>query len=301
MRRDGDQVFRGTPVHIDRPDVAPVAALTVVHVGDGVGGEVVGDDFGGLDHARDDVLAEVVGRIGTLGVALDLTDEGVAVEDVESHGGEAGPRRVGIDRRLFAETDDPAGGVAVDDAELVHLRGRDRDHGDRHLGLGRAVELEHLADVHLIDVVGAKNADFTGFFVLEDVEVLIDGVGAAAEPLRADVHRCRDRGDVVAELGRELPASRQMLHQRARLVLGQHADLGDAGVHEVREDEVDDAVAPAERHGRLGPVAGERIESLALAAGEDQRDDVARAASSHGFGPRWWRARRECTRRRFPG
>ena len=61
-------------------------------------------------------------------------------------------------------------------------------------------------------------------------------------------------------------------------------DLVDAGVDEVREHEVDDAVAAAERDGRLGPVAGERGEPFAFAAGEDDPDD-GRAARGAIDGP----------------
>ena len=51
-------------------------------------------------------------------------------------------------------------------------------------------------------------------------------------------------------------------------------------VHEVGEHEVDDAIAAAEGHRRLGAVARERMQALALAAGHDHAED-ARPPSRH--------------------
>ena len=149
-------------------------------------------------------------------------------------------------------------GVALDDAEPARLRRRHRDDGHRRVGLALDVEAQHLPDVHLVDVVGAEHADVRGTLVLDHVEVLQHGVGAALEEARPEVHGRRDRRDVVADLRRELPAASQVLHERARLVLRDHAQLVDAGVDEVRQHDVDDPVASAERHGGLGPVARQR-------------------------------------------
>ncbi len=64
-----------------------------------------------------------------------------------------------------------------------------------------------------------------------------------------------------------------MLGERLRLVLREHVDGPDARVRQVRQDEVDDPVAAAEGHGRLGAIEREREEARALAAGHDQRDE----------------------------
>ena len=50
----------------------------------------------------------------------------------------------------------------------------------------------------------------------------------------------------------------------------------EARVDEVRQDDVDDAVAAAERHGGLGAVERERVEALALAAREDHHEHLRR-------------------------
>jgi hypothetical protein len=59
-----------------------------------------------------------------------------------------------------------------------------------------------------------------------------------------------------------------------RLVLRQHDDLGQTGVDQVGQREVDEPVLPAERHRGLGPVRREGHEALSLAAGEDDAEDL---------------------------
>src|SRR5207247_3563458 len=61
-----------------------------------------------------------------------------------------------------------------------------------------------------------------------------------------------------------------------RLVLREQQHLAEVAVDAVGECEVDDPVAAAERHGRLGPVAGQRLRTRPLAAGQDDRQ--------HAFG-----------------
>jgi hypothetical protein len=60
---------------------------------------------------------------------------------------------------------------------------------DGEIGAHAAVELEHLRDVHLVDVIGAEDEYLDGPNVAQQVEVLPDRVGGAAEPGGADVLR----------------------------------------------------------------------------------------------------------------
>jgi hypothetical protein len=64
-----------------------------------------------------------------------------------------------------------------------------------------------------------------------------------------------------------------------RLVLGQHRDLADAGIHAVREHEVDDAEFAAERGGGLAAIFGELLEPLPAAAGHDHGHGAARESA----------------------
>ena len=68
-----------------------------------------------------------------------------------------------------------------------------------------------------------------------------------------------------------------------RLVLREHQHLAQAAVEAVGEREVDDAVAAAEGHRRLGPVARQRLQPRAFAAGQDHRQDVLHATLSHAW------------------
>jgi hypothetical protein len=87
------------------------------------------------------------------------------------------------------------------------------------------------------------------------------------------------RGQQVDELthlvAQEAPAALQVAQQRVRLVLGDHADAAHAGVHAVRQREVDDAELAAEVHRRLGAHVGEVAQARTAPAGEHERERAA--------------------------
>ena len=60
-----------------------------------------------------------------------------------------------------------------------------------------------------------------------------------------------------------------MAVQRVGLVLGQHRNLEVAGVDQIGQDKINEAVGPAKRHGGLSAVFGQGKKALSLAAGED--------------------------------
>jgi hypothetical protein len=63
-----------------------------------------------------------------------------------------------------------------------------------------------------------------------------------------------------------LPAVAQVLQQALALELDQDVNRINTGVDQVAEHEIDDAVAAAERHRRLGAFLGQRIEPGSLSA-----------------------------------
>ena len=71
--------------------------------------------------------------------------------------------------------------------------------GDGQRGAGLDVLLDHLGRVHPVDVVGAEDDDVVRPLVVDEVEALEDGVGAALVPARPESLLGRHRGDVVAE------------------------------------------------------------------------------------------------------
>ena len=101
-------------------------------------------------------------------------------------------------------------------------------------------------------------------------------IGGAAVPEVAHLLLRRDHLDELAELAAQVaPAALDVLDQRMRLVLRHHRDAADAGVHAVRQHEIDDAELAAERRRRLAAVIGEVLEALAAAAGHDHRERAA--------------------------
>ena len=218
-------------------------------------------------------------RVGR--VLLERVDEHVGGEDVVAHRGErlvGGVGEAGRVGGLLEELlDRDAVGGGLDHAELVGLLARHPDAGDGHAGAGLDVRLDHLRGVHPVDVVGAEHHDDVGPRVVDQVHRLVDRVGAAEVPLRAAALLGRHRGDVVAEQRRHPPGHRDVPVERVRLVLRQHRALQVAGVDEVRQREVDQPVAAAERHRRLGPVERQRHQPLALAACQDDPQHLRHA------------------------
>ena len=147
----------------------------------------------------------------------------------------------------------------------------------------RDVHVQHVAVVHLVDVVAGEHDRPARLLPLDRIEVLVDGVGGAEVPVLPDALLRRQDLDELAELGiHDAPAHADVAVQALGLVLRHDEDLAQARVDAVREREVDDAIGSAERHRRLGPVAGQREEALPGAAGEEDGHDVTEQQDVHG-------------------
>ena len=136
------------------------------------------------------------------------------------------------------------------------------------------VEPHHLLGIHPVHVVGTEHHDVVGILVVDQVHRLVDRVGAAGVPARAEPLLGGHRRDVLAGQAGQPPVLRDVPVQRMRLVLGQHADPQIPGVDEIGQHEIDEPVGAAERNRRLGPVGGQRVQPLALPAGEDNAQHV---------------------------
>ena len=153
-----DEVHRGLVVGVERADVAPVLGLLLVLVP-----EEMGVDRSPRCHQlRDDVPAEVVAR-GLLGVPHQLPHEEVRVEDVHAHRAEAVagvPGRCGgalpasPGSRRRGSIRPPPGRRSACESRHGNLDGR---HGE--LRAPGDVDVEHLAVVHLVDVVARQDDD----------------------------------------------------------------------------------------------------------------------------------------------
>ena len=268
---------------VDNAHVAPVGVLLVgLHARHLVGLDVVGVHAPGRHHLGDDRAAEVVvgaaPRIGQQHV-----HQGLPREEIVAHRHQ-GP--VGIVRHplgpggLLLEGHDAPTAVGLQHTELAGLRARRRPGRHRDVRARLLVERQQVVDVHPVDVVGAEDRHDVRVEVVHDVEVLQHGVGGAAIPGGPEAHLGRHHGDeVVGQDPRGAPGLPQVLDERLRLVLHEHVERGHLRVDEVGEDEVDDAITAPEGHGRLGAVAGEGMQPLALAAGHDHAEHTR--APSH--------------------
>ena len=184
--------------------------------------------------------------------------------------------------------------VGLDHAEVDRLVLRHRDGRDGHAGARVEMFGDHLARVHPVDVVGAEDAHDVGPLVVDQVQVLVDRIGRALEPVRAAAHLGGHRRHVVVEHRREAPRLGDVAVEAVALVLREHDDLQIAGVGEVRQREIDQPVGPGERHGRLGPVVRQRLQSLSLTARQDD-DEHGRVGGRH-CNPRYTRRSGRCCR-----
>ena len=83
------------------------------------------------------------------------------------------------------EAGDQAVFRGLDHTELDGLFLLDRNRRDGHLRAALDVKFDHLADVHAIDVIGAEDRDHVRLGLLDQIDVLVNGVGGAAIPVLA--------------------------------------------------------------------------------------------------------------------
>jgi hypothetical protein len=76
-----------------------------------------------------------------------------------------------------------------------------------------------------------------------------------------------------------------MLVQRLAFELNEDIDSKNSAVDEVGESEIDDTVFGPEINGGLGSVTGQRHQSLALAARENDSENSPKFPSVHGYPP----------------
>ena len=217
-------------------------------------------------HGGDDVLAEVIGAAGGVFIVDEILAQLLPVEDVDAHRGLGGFRVLGL---LF-ELVDRAVLVGVHDTEAGSFLKGDIQDGDGGVCLFLLVVGEHLRVVHLVDVVAGEDEDIFGVIAVDEIDILIDGVGGALVPLAllvgrirgedvdAAVHPVEVPGLAVADVGVEFKGA----------VLGEDADGVDAGVCAVGEGKVDDAVLAAKGNSGLCDLLGEDVQAAALSACE---------------------------------
>ena len=187
-------------------------------------GEVIDPRFTTFDKRRDEVAANVVFRRLTRSVVGGEVHQHLGGEDVVTHRCQNFVGRVGQARGILGLLEELLDAVRAfadgDDAELIGFGSRSTNASDRGTKAALDVFIEHLASIDSVDVVGAEHDDVLGSFVVDQIEVLIDRIEGAGEPAGTAPHLCGNGGDVVPQLSREAPRSRDVHVEAVRLVLG---------------------------------------------------------------------------------
>ena len=95
------------------------------------------------------------------------------------------------------------------------------------------MQADHVAVVHLVDVVTREDHDVIRVESLDEADVLVDGVGRAQIPMAFVAHMRVGREHVSAAIVRvQIPRSTiaDVAVQNERLILRQHADDVDARI-----------------------------------------------------------------------
>mgnify|MGYP007080179802 CR=1 FL=1 len=221
--------------------------------------EIVGKHLARFHHCRDDVVPEIV-----VGFASRIGDQfftqGIGIEDVVTHGSKAQSRLAGnglcAGLRLFFEAHDAAICINLHDAEAWRVFDRDRNAGNRRHRTLFNVKIDHLPNVHFVDVIGTEDQHVVGPLVLDHVVVLKNRVCCTAIPKFTHAHLGGHNCHEIRRAVSHRPRSLNVFHQGLCFVLGQHVKRANARVEHVGEDEVDDAVPAAEGDCRFGSVSG---------------------------------------------
>ena len=156
--------------------------------------------------------------------------------------------------------------IHLDHPEGARLLDGHAQGGDGQGGGLLLVEGHHLADIHLVDMVGAEDADVLGVGDLDETQVLVDGIGRTVIPAFAHPHLGRNGVDEAVRDADYVPALLHVQIEGLGLELGQYVDAQEVCVDEVVEDEVDQSIAATERDRRLAASGGKRLETGSFAA-----------------------------------
>ena len=153
--------------------------------------------------------------------------ENVGIEQIIAHGGKCAGR-VGCERRrpfrFFLKFPDSAVAAGDDDAEGRGPFDRHRNCCDADIGVASPVKADHLADIHAVDMIGGENRHQIRFVTIDQMEILVYGVGGALE---APVCSRKDHlQHVVFPVEVRRPTGGEVIDQRMGLVLRQHIDRG---------------------------------------------------------------------------
>mgnify|MGYP002513003504 CR=1 FL=1 len=161
--------------------------------------------------------------------------------------------------------------IGVEDTKAGGFLQRHVPHGDGAGSVVRFVISHHSGVVHLVDVVTGEDHHIVGVKTLDEIDILINGVGSALVPAGLLVVALVGGQHLGAAMGLvQAPglAVADVLVQLQRLILGQNTDGVNTGIDTVGQGEVDDAVLAAEGNRRLSGLPGQDMQAAALATGQ---------------------------------
>ena len=116
------------------------------------------------------------------------------------------------------------------------------------------VEVQHEGIVHLIDVVAREYQHIVRVVVVDEFDVLVDGVGRAVVPLAALPAHIGRQDDHAAIRGVQRPSGpgADVGVEHERTILGQYAHDVDVGVEAVAQGKINQLILSTKRNGRFG-------------------------------------------------
>jgi len=236
-----------------------------------------------MDDRGDDIFAEIVARPLGIGVLDELLVEKIGIEDIDPHGHERSISATGHRLRVigfFLEAHDPEMVIDGHDPEAARLAQGDLNATDREVGLVLEMEGQHRPVVHLVDMVAGQDQHVSRLVGSEDIDVLIQGVRGSPIPGLMDaLGGGKDLDEFSELLVQKTPAALQMTDEGVGLVLRQHPDAPDAGIHAIGQGKINDPELAAEGYRGLCAPASQVPQPIAAPAGQDQGQCGARQAA----------------------
>ena len=151
--------------------------------------------------------------------------------------------------------------VGLNYAEFAGLQLINGDRGDCYLCSLVDMELDHFADIHAINVIGAEYHYQMRRGLFNQVDVLENGVGGAPVPVLAWCAHLRRNWNnkMIPQQAGRFPTLPKVLQERLALELHQNVNRVDTGVDQIAEDKINNAVPAAERDRGLGTFFGQRV------------------------------------------
>jgi len=181
-------------------------------------------------------------------------------------------RRIG---RLLEEGLDHAIVVDVHDPEPL-----DSERGISRQPIVTSRVARHAASAsarnHLVDVISCEQHDESGSVRLDDIDVLIDGVGRAKIPVRSEMRWLAGRISKLSFRSGERSSSPSAdVGSGCGPCIGRNRDAADSRVHRIGKGKIDDARFSAEIDRRFGAPVGKLQKPASAPARENEGKGVA--------------------------